>query len=120
MEVAPVDSAYGWVVAAGAFAAQFVVLGGINCFGVFFAPLHREFPQAGNRDLAAVVSVANFVAPMVGTAAGNLADRYGPRTLIAAAAVCQFGSYFLSAMVPRFWMLLLSFGVLAGLAAGCT
>ena len=60
MELAPPDSPYGWVVAVSAASAQFVTLGSINCFGVFFEPLHKYF-GVGNAKLAAVVSLANFV-----------------------------------------------------------
>jgi len=99
--------------------SQFVTLGSINCFGVFFQPLQDTF-DVGSASLAAVVSLANFVAPLVGTLAGSAADRYGAQGLIAVAAVCQFASYFGASASSSYVTLLLCYGLPAGIAAGCT
>lgn len=69
MEKAEPDSPYAWAVAGAAAVAQFVALGSINCFGVFFDPLQRSF-HVGRASLAAVVSVANFVVCAAGGGGG--------------------------------------------------
>eukprot|EP00667_Euglena_gracilis_P010565 EG_transcript_10763 len=119
MEKAEPDSPYAWAVAGAAAVAQFVALGSINCFGVFFDPLQRSF-HVGRASLAAVVSVANFVAPLVGTMAGAAADRYGVQWLVLLAALCQGISYFGASVTDQYLPLLLCYGVFAGIAAGCT
>ena len=46
-------------------------------------------------------------APLVGTIAGNVADKYGVRGIVFVAAICQGLSFFLGSMVTDFMTLLL-------------
>lgn len=75
-----------WLVVAGAFGASFVAFLGLFNFGIFLDALTEEF-GTGKGLTAAVFSLTTFVYYVSGIVAGRLADRYGPRPVIAASAV---------------------------------
>eukprot|EP01006_Ploeotia_vitrea_P024863 TRINITY_DN57664_c0_g1_i2.p1 TRINITY_DN57664_c0_g1~~TRINITY_DN57664_c0_g1_i2.p1 ORF type:complete len:482 (+),score=21.68 TRINITY_DN57664_c0_g1_i2:73-1518(+) len=119
LELHRADSPYAYVIACCAGVCQLIALGSINTFSLFFSQLANQF-HAGLASLSLVVSVANFLAPVIGPFAGGMATRYGTRWVIVTAAVCQGASYLATSFTTQFWHIFLTYGLLAGISAGCT
>ena len=79
---------YGWYVVAGAFVVLFCVFGCAYSFGVFFGPLQREF-GATRASVSLVFAIAALLYFSIGALAGMLADRYGPRRVVASGIACM-------------------------------
>jgi MFS family permease len=114
-----VDSAHAWMIAATAFFTCFIVYGVQYSFGAFFKSIAAGM-GAGRADTAAIFSVNMFVSNLVGVAAGYLADRFGPRPLVAGAAVTAGLGLVLTSRIDQLWMGYLTYGVGVGLASGCS
>lgn len=104
-----------WLTVAASFGAQFVGLGSLNAFGVFFLSVQREF--AASR--AAVgwapgIAMASFL--LLGSLTGPLADRYGPRLVVVAGALLLGGSFAGTASASAIWQVYLTQGLGLGLA----
>ena len=95
-----------WVVVAAAFGASFVAFLGLFNFGVFLDALTVEF-GAGKGPTAAVFSATTLVYYLCGMVAGRLADRYGPRPVIAASAVLMGTGFVVGSQVHALWQLAL-------------
>src|SRR5215472_14002208 len=80
------DSPRAWRMAAAAFVAMFAVYGIAYSFGAFFKPMAAEF-GAPRSQTSMVFSLTVFVWSMLGSMAGHLADRFGPKIVIAAGAL---------------------------------
>jgi MFS family permease len=74
---------YGWYVVAAAFAALFAGFGVAYSFGAFFLPLAADF-GASRAEVSAVFSYAAALLFVTGALSGRLADRLGPRRVVAA------------------------------------
>ena len=81
-----VDSPHAWLIAVTAFFSCFVVYGVQYSFGAFFKSIAADM-GATRADTATIFSVNMFVANLFGAVAGYLGDRFGPRPLIAGAAL---------------------------------
>jgi MFS family permease len=75
---------------------------------------------ASRADTAGIFSVNMFVSNLFGAAAGYLADRFGPRPLVAMAAVAVGLGLGLTSRIDRLWMGYLTYGVGIGIASGCS
>lgn len=116
-ERSEVDSRRGWVVAFTV--ATTAALGfGINySFGAFFDEMAAEF-DAGRSATAAVFAITTFLFFGVGILSGRWCDRYGPRRLLAAAALIMGAGLFATSQVTSLWMGYLTYGVGVGFGAG--
>eukprot|EP00754_Rhynchopus_humris_P022498 Rhum_TRINITY_DN14794_c0_g1::Rhum_TRINITY_DN14794_c0_g1_i4::g.116537::m.116537 len=116
----PPDSTHGWLITLCAFTVQFTVLGGVNCFGVFIKDLEKDaslgLPSASRASI--VVSVANGLNPVVGLFAGRLTDRWGPRPLLMLSGLMLGTGFLTASYTENFYLLLLTFGVVMGVASG--
>jgi MFS family permease len=113
------DSARAWMVAATAFFTCFIVYGVQYSFGAFFKSIAADM-GAGRADTAAIFSVNMFVSNLFGAAAGYFADRFGPRPLVAAAAVAAGMGLVLTSRIDHLWMGYLTYGVGIGIGSGCS
>jgi MFS family permease len=113
------DSPHAWMVAATAFFTCFVVYGVQYSFGAFFKSIAADM-GAGRADTAAIFSINMFVSNLFGAAAGYLADRFGPRPLVAAAAIFVGLGLVLTSRIDRLWMGYLTYGVGIGIGSGCS
>jgi MFS family permease len=75
---------------------------------------------AGRADTAAIFSVNMFVSNLFGVFAGYFADRFGPRPLVAIAAITVGVGLLLTSRIDRLWMGYLTYGVGIGIASGCS
>ena len=102
----------GWVVVAGAFVVLFVAYGTQYSFGVFLPVLLEEFHWS-RASLAGVFSVYAFAYPALGSLAGQLTDRWGPRVVISAGGVLLGIALSGMALVTRLWQPYVLYGVVA-------
>jgi sugar phosphate permease len=100
-------------VVAGAFLVLFVAYGTQYSFGVFLAALLEEF-RWSRASLAGVFSVYAFVYPLVGSLAGQLTDRLGPRMVISGGGVLLGAAMIAMAFVTQLWQPFLVYGLVAG------
>ena len=113
------DSAHAWLIAATAFLTFVIVYGVQYSFGAFFKSIAADL-HAGRADTAGIFSINMFVSNLFGMVAGYLADRFGPRPLILAAALTAGAGLALTSRIDQLWMGYLTYGVAVGLASGCT
>lgn len=106
---------HGWTVVAAAFWVIAITSGSFYSYGVFFKPMIAEF--GWNRQLASgVMGVACLVYVGVLPFVGHLADRQGPRLVMAASTGLLGLGYVLGAYVQSAFQLYLFVGVLGGLS----
>ena len=112
------DSPRAWRMTVAAFVAMFASYGIAYSFGAFFKPMAEEF-GAPLSQTSFVFSLTVFVWSMAGSVAGHLADRLGPRTVVAAGALAMASGLILTAFIDRLWVgyLTYSLGVGIGIAA---
>lgn len=113
-----VDSPFGWIIVASAFFASSVVFGVIYSFGVFLQPMAADFRV----DVIAVsgfFSATAIIYYLLGAPAGRLADRYGPRPVVAAGAVILGAGLCLTAAVGDIWLAYLTYAVGVGVGGAC-
>jgi len=70
------------MVVAGAFLAMFAAFGSKYAFAAFFLSLETEF-DAGRAEIALAFGICSAVYLLLGPVTGMLADRFGPRPLVA-------------------------------------
>jgi MFS family permease len=80
---------------------------------VFLAALLDEFGWSRAR-LAGIFSIYAFVYPTVGSLAGHLTDRLGPRAVISVGGVLLGGALAAMALVTSLWQPYLLYGLVAG------
>jgi len=74
---------YGWIVL-GAVALIMLATSGVrSTFGVFIKPMEQEFGW-DRTSMSAVAALSLFVYGAMGPIVGRLADRFGPRGVLAA------------------------------------
>ena len=113
-----VESPFAWIIVASAFFASSVVFGVIYSFGVFLQPMAADFRV----DVAAVsgfFSITSIVYYLLGAPAGRLADRCGPRPVVAAGAVILGAGLCLTAAVGNIWVAYLSYAIGVGVGGAC-
>ncbi len=111
------DSPRAWRMTAAAFVAMFASYGIAYSFGAFFKPMAQEFGAARSQT-SVVFSLTVFVWSMLGSLAGHLADRFGPRIVVTVGAITMAAGLVLTAFIDRLWVgyLTYSLGVGIGVA----
>lgn len=113
------DSPRGWVVVFAGFVGSFVVFGTSYCFGVFLKPIALEF-HASHASMSALFSMITGLSFFAAPLTGRIADRYGPRPVVAVGALLIGGGMILAAHVHSFPLLFLTYGIGLGGATACT
>src|SRR5919198_1996999 len=105
---------YAWVVLA---ATTFVLLtaGGVRAaIGVFIKPLEAEFGWSRTAlSFAVAISIALY--GLTGPVVGRLADRWGPRWVLAIGVALVGLGTMLGAGVTRFWHFFVAVGLIAAI-----
>ncbi len=107
-----------YLIVAGAFLVQAVVIGCVFSYGVYFIELEAEFGWSRTQ-LSTATSLAFMSMGLMATFAGQANDRFGPRWVITFAAVCTGLAYVLLYFLTSPWQLFLVYGTLVavGLAS---
>lgn len=92
----------------------FVAYGAQYSFGVFLAALLEEF-QWSRASLAGVFSLYAFMYATLGSVAGQLTDRFGPRMVISGGALLLGGALGGMSLVTTLWQPYVLYGLIAGL-----
>jgi MFS family permease len=114
-----IDSPRAWLVVVAGFFSTGIIYGVSYAFGVFLKPLSRTF-GVNHAALSTLFSVLSVLSYFLGPLTGRLADRIGPRIVVATGAVLMGAGLLLSARVHWFPMMYLTFGVCVGASVACT
>lgn len=108
---------YGWVVVAATFVVLCVGFGVAYCFAAFFQPLQQEY-GARRGDISLVFSLSGFLYFGIGALSGPLADRLGPRRVIAAGMAMVGIGLLLASRATALWQIYAAYGLGVGLGVG--
>ena len=101
----------------GACLTQFMVIGILFSFGLFFKELQAEFGWSRTL-LSGANALAFFMMGVLAMLGGNLTDRFGPRVVLGVSGVGFGIGYMLLSQVSAPWQMYLLFGTLIGLGLG--
>ena len=108
---------YAWVIL-GALCLVLLVSSGMrSTFGVFIKYLEGEFGWS-RTSLSLVGSLSLFLYGAIGPLVGRLADRFGPRKVIASSLAVLVVGTFATSQIRSQWQLFLTAGVLMAMGAG--
>jgi MFS family permease len=107
-----------WLVVAAAFGSMFTVFGVAYSFGAFFEPMAREF-HTNRASTSAVFSITAFLYFGLGSVTGAIADRVGPRRVLAFGAVVTGAGLILTSYTPSIWIGYLTYGLGVGIGTAC-
>ena len=102
-----------YLIVLGACLTQFMIIGLLFSYGLFFKALETEFGWSRTL-LSSCTSIAFLVMGSLAVFGGRLNDRYGPRAVLAVAGtLCGLG-YALLSQVSQPWQLFVIFGLFIG------
>ena len=112
------DSPRAWLIVVAAFIGAFVSFGVTYSFGVFLKPIALEF-HASHATMSALFSTITVLSFFLAPLTGDIADRHGPRPVVATAAVLIGTGLVLTAHVHYFPLIFLTYGCGLGAAVAC-
>ena len=104
---------YGHVIVTASFAIQFICIGAMFTYGVFFKHLVAEFGWS-RATISGASSIAFLFLGLMGVFAGRLNDRFGPKIVMAASGVFLGVGYLLMSQLQSPWQIYLFYGVIIG------
>lgn len=102
-----------WLIVAALFVVSYGVSVPLAAYGVFLPVLAEHFGWTRGA-VSAALSLNLLVGGIAGFAVGTLADRHGPRVLLAATTALAGAGFALVAVVSALWQLYLLVGLVAG------
>jgi MFS family permease len=108
---------YGWRVVAGTFAVLCVGFGIAYSFSAFFLPLQAEF-GARRGDVSLVFSIAGGLYFSLGLASGVMADRIGPRWVVAGGMALVAAGVIAASQASALWQVYAGYGLGVGVGIG--
>ncbi len=108
---------YAWVVLAAVMLVMLTASGLRSIFGVFIKPLEAEF-HWDRVSLSGAAALSLFLLGAVGPLAGRLADRWGPRRVLALSLLVLGTGTLLSSFVQSLWHVYAASGILIAAGAG--
>ena len=112
-----IESSRGWYVVAGAFLILTFGFGSVYSFGTFFAPLQDAF-GASRASVSAAFSLAVLTLFIIGPVTGTLADRLGPRALVAGGTALVGIGLIVASFAQALWQVQAAFAVCIGVGVG--
>ena len=113
-----IDSPRAWLIVVAAFFVSFVGFGVTYSFGVFLKPLGIAF-GANHASMSTIFSTLTVLSFFLAPITGEVADRIGPRYVVAAGALLMGAGLLLTARVHSFAMLYVTYGAGVGTALAC-
>ncbi len=107
----------GWWVVAGAFVCMLTGYAVAYSFAAFFGPLEAEF-GAQRGETALVFSISAFLYFLLGLPAGLIADRLGPRPVVAGGLLAISVGLVVAAEATALWHVYLGYSLGVGLGVG--
>src|SRR5438094_783917 len=108
---------YGWAVVAGTFVVLFIGFGTAYSFAAFFQSLKDEF-HAQRGQLSLVFAIPGFLYFTLGAVSGPLADRFGPRRVVAFGVGLIAVGLLLASRAQALWQIYLTYSVGVGFGVG--
>lgn len=108
---------YGWVVVGATFLILFAAFGVVYSFGAFFSVLSTEF-GASRASVSSIFSYAVSTLFITGAISGVIADRHGPKKVMAGGVVAIAAGLIVAANAQQLWLVSLSFAVGVGTGVG--
>lgn len=102
-----------WLVVAALFTLTFALANPFAAFGVFLAVLAQEFGWSRGA-ISVAFSINLVLGGAFGFAVGALADRYGPRALLASTAALAGTGFALASTIHALWHFYLFVGFMGG------
>jgi MFS family permease len=107
----------GWRVVLAAFTLMFMGFGVVYSFAAFFVAFEAQF-GASRAHVSLVFSLSALLWFSAGVPGGMLADRFGPRGVCLAGALCLAAGLALAANAPSVELLYVTYSIGAGLGIG--
>ena len=117
-DLAGVDSLRAWLVVAATFLATSTAFFVIYSFTTFFTEMGRTF-GSNSASTSTLFSLTIFFLFVLGLPAGRIADRVGPRPVMAVGAVALVTGLFLTSAVSRIEYGYLTYGLGVGFGVAC-
>ncbi len=108
---------FAWVVLGAVMLVMLAASGLRSVFGVFIKPLETEF-RWDRASLSGAAALSLFLLGAVGPFAGRLADRWGPRRVLALSLLVLGIGTILSSFVRSLWHVYVASGILMAVGAG--
>ena len=112
------DSRRAWWTVVAAFFSSAVTLGTAYSFGAFFESMSEDFGAAKGAT-AVIFGITTFSFFWLGIVTGRLADRFGPRLVLAIGAIAMFVGLLATSRVDSLAMGYVTYGAGVGIAAAC-
>ncbi len=112
------DSRRAWLTVVAAFFSSAVTLGTAYSFGAFFESMSEEFDAAAGAT-AVIFGITTFSFFWLSMVTGRMADRFGPRVVLAVGAVAMFAGLMLTSRVDSLGVGYVTYGAGVGVAAAC-
>lgn len=113
-----IDTRAGWPTVISTFLATFTVFGVAYSFGAFFKPMTDEF-GSDRGQTALFFSITTFLYFAFGVVTGRVADRIGPRPVLAVGAVFMVAGLLATSRVQSLWLGYLTYAVGVGIGVAC-
>jgi MFS family permease len=107
----------GWWVVGGTFFILMIGFGIAYAFAALFVPLSTEF-SATRAETSLVFSIAALLYFSLGFPAGHVADRIGPRNVIAAGLAVVATGLLVASFATTLWQVYLGYGIGVGVGVG--
>ncbi|MFC2122929.1 MFS transporter [Bacteroidota bacterium] len=105
---------YGHIIVAASFAIQWICVGTMFTYGIFFKHLANEFGWS-RATISGASSLAFVFGGLIGIIAGRLNDRFGPKIIIAVSGISLGLGYLLMSQLQAPWHLYLFYGIIVGI-----
>jgi len=105
---------YGHIIVAASFAIQWICVGTMFTYGIFFKHLANDFGWS-RATISGASSLAFVFGGLIGIIAGRLNDRFGPKIIIAVSGVSLGLGYLLMSQLQAPGQLYLFYGIIVGI-----
>ncbi len=108
---------YGWAVVAATFIVLCIGFGIAYSFAAFFQALRDEF-HGSRAGISLVFGITGFLYFSLGAVSGPLADRFGPRRVVAAGVLLITAGVLVASRAQALWQVYLTYSLGVGLGVG--